>query len=99
MRRTELKKLYFNIYMTYTNSYTTLEDIGRKYDVSKQRVWQIIRYCKLGGGDYYKGLKLYNDVQKSYEEEFTEADTKTINALMRDWMKLKNIRLIKTKHG
>ena len=83
--------------MTYTNSYTTLEDIGRKYDVSKQRVWQIIRYCKLGGGDYYKGLKLYNDVQKSYEEEFTEADTKTINALMRDWMKLKNIRLIKTK--
>lgn len=97
MRRTELKKLYFNIYMTYTNSYTTLEDIGRKYDVSKQRVWQIIRYCKLGGGDYYKGLKLYNDVQKSYKEEFTEADTKTINALMRDWMKLKNIRLIKTK--
>lgn len=83
--------------MTYTNSYTTLEDIGRKYDVSKQRVWQIIRYCKLGGGDYYKGLKLYNDVQKSYKEEFTEADTKTINALMRDWMKLKNIRLIKTK--
>ena len=64
MRKTELKKLYFNIYMTYTNSYTTLEEIGTKYDVSKQRVWQIIRYCKLGDGNYYKGLKLYNDTYK-----------------------------------
>ena len=95
MRKTELKKLYFNIYMTYTNSYTTLEEIGTKYDVSKQRVWQIIRYCKLGDGNYYKGLKLYNDTYKNYRKEFKEADPKTLNALMRDWMKLKNIRLIK----
>jgi predicted DNA-binding protein YlxM (UPF0122 family) len=83
--------------MTYTNSYTTLEEIGNKYDVSKQRVWQIVRYCKLGEGNYYKGLKLYNETYKNFQKDFTDADLKTLNALMRDWMKLKNIRLIKTK--
>jgi len=97
MRKTDLKTLYFNIYMTYTNSYTTLEEIGNKYDVSKQRVWQIVRYCKLGEGNYYKGLKLYNETYKNFQKDFTDADLKTLNALMRDWMKLKNIRLIKTK--
>jgi hypothetical protein len=51
----------------------------------------------LGEGNYYKGLKLYNETYKSYQKEFTDADLKTLNALMRDWMKLKNIRLIKTK--
>ena len=81
MRKTELKKLYFNIYMTYTNSYTTLEEIGTKYDVSKQRVWQIIRYCKLGDGNYYKGLKLYNDTYKSYRKEFKEADVESAKAM------------------
>ena len=83
--------------MTYTNSYITLEEIGRKHDISRQRVWQIIRYCKLGEGNYYTGLKLYNDTYKSYREEFADADTKTLNRLMRDWLRLKNIRLIKTK--
>ncbi len=83
--------------MTYTNSYATLEEVGRKYNISKQRVWQIVRYSKLGNGDYYKGLKSYNETRKSYEKEYREADIKTINALMRDWLKLKNIRLIKTK--
>jgi len=97
MRKTDLKSLYFNIYMTYTNSHITLEEIGMKHDVSKQRIWQIVRFCKLGGGDYYKGLKLYNEVHNRYKKDFENANPKTINALMRDWMKLKDIRLIKTK--
>jgi len=97
MRKTDLKTLYFNIYMTYTNSYTTLEEVGMKHDISKQRVWQIVRFCKLGEGNYYKGLKLYNETYKAYKKDFEDTDPQTINALMRDWMKLKNIRLIKTK--
>tara|TARA_R100001143_G_C3302093_1_gene106080 strand:- start:343 stop:636 length:294 start_codon:yes stop_codon:yes gene_type:complete len=97
MRKTDLKTIYFNIYMTYINSYTTLEEVGRKHDISKQRVWQIVRFCRLGEGNYYTGLKLYNETYKSYQEEFAKADSKTLNALMRDWMKLKNIRLIKIK--
>jgi len=91
--KTELKKLYFNVYMTYSNTELTLEDIGVNYGVTKQRVWQIIRFCKIGNGDYYKGLNQYNSVYKSFLNE-TE-DRKTANALLRDWLKLKNIRIIK----
>ena len=97
MRKTDLKTLYLNIYMTYTNSHTTYEEIGAKYNISKQRVWQIVRFCRLGDGNYYKGLSLYNRIHKTYSEEFKDADPKTINNLMRNWMKVKNIRLIKTK--
>ena len=81
MRTTELKKVYFKIYMTYTNSYATLEEVGRKYNISKQRVWQIVRYSKLGNGDYYKGLKSYNETRKSFDykvkrnlEQYQEKD-------------------------
>jgi len=83
--------------MTYINSYKTLEEVGTKYGISKQRVWQIVRFCVLGEGNYYNGLKLYTETYKGFQEEFTNADLKTLNALMRDWMRLKNIRLIKTK--
>ena len=72
MKRAELKDIYFNIYMTYTNSYTTLEDIGYKYDISKQRVWQIIRYCKLGGGNYYRGLEAYNKAHKEIKDNLKD---------------------------
>ena len=64
--RTDLKKLYFNVYMTYNNTDLTLEDIGMQYGITKQRVWQIIRFCKLGNGDYYKGLAEYNKVFRSF---------------------------------
>jgi predicted DNA-binding protein YlxM (UPF0122 family) len=97
MRRSKLKSSYFQIYMTYKNSHITLEELGTRYGISKQRVWQIVRYCTLGEGDYYKGLKLYNRTYETYKEQFRNADPKTLNALMRDWMELKNIRLIKTK--
>tara|TARA_R100001086_G_scaffold249933_2_gene191890 strand:- start:561 stop:854 length:294 start_codon:yes stop_codon:yes gene_type:complete len=97
MRNTDLKTIYFSIYLTYTNSHSTLEDIGFKYNISKQRVWQIVRFCKLGEGDYYKGLRLYNEVYKNFKKEYQEANAKTLNVKMREWLKLKNIRLIKTK--
>lgn len=97
VKRTDLKTLYFNIYMTYVNSHSTLEDIGNKYDISKQRVWQIIRYCKLGHGDYYKGLNSYNKVYKSLKEEYVNASSRELNRMMREWLKLNNIRLIKVK--
>ena len=97
MTRRELKDLYFNVHMTYTNSHITMEDLGLKYGLTKQRIWQIIRFCKLGNGNYYKGLEEYNNVYKSYREEFPDANVKTLNELMRDWMSLKNIRLIKNK--
>ena len=95
MGATDLKTAYFNIYMTYTNSHATLEDIGLKYNVSKQRIWQIVRYCKLGNGDYYKGLNLQNQVFNDLKKENQNATSHELNGLLREWLKLNNIRLIK----
>ena len=64
MTRYDKKRMYFSIYMLYKNSDATLEEIGMKYKISKQRVWQIVRMCRLGHSDYYKGLKVYNEVCK-----------------------------------
>jgi predicted DNA-binding protein YlxM (UPF0122 family) len=95
MGATDLKTVYFNIYMTYTNSHVTLEDIGLKYNVSKQRIWQIIRYCTLGHGDYYRGLNLQNEVYKNFKEEHKDITSIVLNEMMREWLRSKNIRLIK----
>tara|TARA_B100001093_G_scaffold199790_1_gene191972 strand:- start:6365 stop:6682 length:318 start_codon:yes stop_codon:yes gene_type:complete len=98
--RTDLKKLYFNVFMTYNNTDLTLEDIGMQYGITKQRVWQIIRFCKLGNGDYYRGLSEYNKVYRSFLDE--TQDRKSANYRLREWLKLKNIRTIKNNkvvHG
>ena len=99
MKKAELKDLYFNIYMTYINSHTTLEDIGLKYNISKQRVWQIVRYSKLGDGNYYKGLKSYNTAHKKMKEVFRDQGSWAVNQAMRNWLESEGVRLIKTKHG
>ena len=64
-RRSELRSVYFQIYMTYNNSHVTLEELGDKYHVSKQRVWQIVRLCKIGDGNYFRGLEKLNEVKES----------------------------------
>ena len=84
--------------MTYTNSCTTLEEIGEKHSLSKQRIWQIIRFCRLGKGSYYEGLKLYSETHRAYKNTHKDIDSKTLNCIMREWLKLNNIRVIKTKN-
>ena len=95
MRKSELKKAYFEIYMKYKNNYITLEDIGNKYGISKQRVWQIIRYSKIGKGDYYAGLREYEQTKTKIKNTYPEASTKETNSLLREWLRINDIRLIK----
>lgn len=95
MKKAERKKLYFEIYMLYTNSDITLEDLGYKYDMSKQRVWQIIRMSKIGMSDYYKGLKVYNDINRDFRTNYSHMGKSYVNELMRAWLRENNIRLIK----
>ena len=71
MKRQDKKRMYFNIYMIYKNSDATLEEIGMKYKITKQRVWQIIRMCRLGHSDYYKGLRVYNEVCKKSQRKIS----------------------------
>jgi len=99
MRKTDLKKMYFKIYMTYNNNNVTLEDIGLKYRITKQRVWQIIRFCNLGNGNYYDGLKRYNAAYAKIKLARPTSDGKEINFLLREWLRINDVRLIKSKYG
>ena len=95
MTRYDKKRMYFSIYMLYKNSDATLEEIGMKYNLTKQRVWQIVRMCKLGHSDYYKGLKVYNEVCKKVKEKYPNMH----NDVLRGWLRENGIRLIKSKNG
>ena len=85
--------------MTYTNNNLTLEDIGLKYKITKQRVWQIVRFCKLGNGNYYEGLKRYNGAYNRIKRARPESDSREINGLLREWLRINDVRLIKSKYG
>ena len=87
--------MYFDIYMRYTNNDSTLEDIGLKYNITKQRVWQIVRFCKLGEGDYYSGLRQYNRTVTKIRSTYPTASAKEVNGLLREWLRINKIRLIK----
>ena len=81
---------YRDMYDKWNTSETTLEQLGKEYDVTKQRMWQIITRCKLGDGDYYYGVQitrnkwselksLYSDVdqtQRAFNEWLSERDVK-----------------------
>ncbi len=85
--------------MTYNNNNLTLEDIGLKHKITKQRVWQIIRFCKLGNGNYYEGLKRYNGAYAKIKRARPESDSVEINGLLREWLRINDVRLIKSKYG
>ena len=46
-----------SIYREYVETKQTMEQLAERYNITKQRVWQIIRRCTLGEGDYYKGFE------------------------------------------
>ena len=96
-KRKDLRKKYFEIFMLSINSACTLEEIGIKYGMTKQRVWQIVRFNELGNGDYYAGYDLYNQKHKTLLLD-TNLSTIERNKLLREWLRTKNVRLIKGKN-
>ena len=59
----------------------TMEQIGDEYGLTKQRVHQIIRRCKLGDGDYYVAHQMEKDMID--HSDYT------------DWLKNKGVKTIK----
>jgi len=93
----KLRKKYFEIFMLCLNSEYTLEEIGTKYGITKQRVWQIVRFNEIGKGDYYEGYRRYT---QEYNTLLNDTTLSTIerNRLMRDWLSSHDIRLIRSKN-
>tara|TARA_R110002020_G_scaffold94037_2_gene226671 strand:+ start:7884 stop:8099 length:216 start_codon:yes stop_codon:yes gene_type:complete len=47
------EKTYKAIVSMYENTEMTMKEIGDEFDITKQRVWQIITKVRKGNGDYY----------------------------------------------
>lgn len=72
------------IYYEYKNTKQTMEQLADKYELTKARVWQIIRRCELGSGDYYEGFAVYRKKEESLKE--LGLPRVQIHELLRTWM-------------
>ena len=82
------------MYNRYLNG-ATLEQIGDEYSLTKQRVWQIIRRCKLGDGDYYEAPVREREKKQEIEELDLSADEAT--AHISGWLQSKGVKQIRRK--
>ena len=85
---------YEEMYSLYLNGWTLLR-IGHRYDLTKQRVWQIIRRCKLGDGDYYEAQVQ----EKEKKREIEQLALSVAEAAMHytQWLGSKGVRRIRKK--
>ena len=49
----KFEKRNLEIFRLYSEEEKTLEEIGKDYGLTKQRVWQIVQRCSDCQGDYY----------------------------------------------
>ena len=82
------------IHSLYLNGWT-MEEIGKKYTLTKQRVWQIIRRCKLGDGDYYQGQQTENEKRRELLQLWGSPEKADL--AYTDWLKTKGVKRIKAK--
>ena len=80
------------IYAEYKNTDITMDGLANEYNLTKQRVWQIIRRCQLGNGDYYQGYVRYKSKEDSLKELGVKG--KRLHELMRKWMSEQGAKMI-----
>ena len=71
-KKLESQEKYERIYAMWQKDESTLQEIGSCFDLTKQRVWQIITRCKLGDGDYYDGMQLARQKWSELNELYTD---------------------------
>ena len=87
---------YRTMYERWLKEKLTLEQLGNEYELTKQRVWQIITRCKLGQGDYYYGVQLarhkWGELKLLYS-----SDLEQTKRAYDEWLKERDIKL--TSHN
>lgn len=95
----ENQKIQFDrnsiIYKQYRETDTTMDKLAYEYNLTKQRVWQIIRRCQLGDGDYYHGYVKYREKENSLKNLGVKNDR--LHSLMRKWMTEQGAKMIKLR--
>tara|TARA_R110001599_G_scaffold8532_2_gene41352 strand:+ start:532 stop:876 length:345 start_codon:yes stop_codon:yes gene_type:complete len=82
---------YKDMYDKWSTHSTTLEELGKEHNITKQRMWQIITRCKLGKGDYYYGTQLARSKWSEFKTLYD--DTDQTKRAFNDWLKERDIKL------
>ena len=96
-RRDRQRDKYFEIFMLTLNTNMTLEEIGVKFKITKQRVWQIVRFNHIGAGDYYRGYDAYTDFSNALLNDTSLSKLERKN-MMRNWLREHDVRLIRSRN-
>ena len=73
-----------------------MEALAKKYAMTKQRIWQIIRRCQVGQGDYYQGYQTFKAKKESFEGSGLSEEE--IHHRMRTWLsETHGVKTIKLK--
>jgi len=80
------------IFKEYNDTDITMDGLAYRHELTKQRVWQIIRRCKLGDGDYYQGYTRYKSKEDSLKD--LGVGGKRLHELMRKWMSEQGAKMI-----
>ena len=83
---------YRDMYDRSSTHSTTLEDLGKEYNITKQRMWQIVTRCKLGDGDYYYGVQIARNKWSEFKTLYDDTDQTKI--AFNDWLKQRDVKLI-----
>ena len=82
---------YRDMYDKWNNSNTTLEQLGTEYNLTKQRMWQIVTRCKLGDGDYYYGVQIARNKWSEFKQLYS--DVNQTQRAFNEWLNEKDIKL------
>ena len=83
------------IYKQYSDTNITMDGLADEYNLTKQRVWQIIRRCQLGNGDYYHGYTRFKEKENSLKDLGVTGNR--LHGLMRKWMTEQGAKMIKLR--
>lgn len=70
-KQIEKTVLYEDIFNKYSTTTLTLQELGDEYELTKQRISQIVIRCLVGDGDYYRGGDLAKENWKLLSRKYT----------------------------
>ena len=86
-------RMYKDMYLVWIGDGCTLQELGERFNVTKQRAWQIMQRCLLGDGYYYTGQQKarekWQELAKLYSNEEEQ-----IQRAYNEWLEKKCIRTI-----
>lgn len=96
-KKAESQEKYSRIYDAWINEEFTLQEIGERFELTKQRVWQIVTRCKLGDGDYYVGTQVARNKWTELNNEYNDMED-IINGY-NHWLTTKGVKTAKNNQS